>query len=146
MRKLFLLVMALFFFTVSFAITPTQESVKEASNQWGLALKSRDAEKITNLYAKDAFLFATFTNMLDSREKILAYFKNLTQKSDLNVDFNQQNVRLYGNTAINSGLYTFSFTDAEGKSVKVPARYSFVYTLTPQGWLIVEHHSSVLPE
>jgi hypothetical protein len=42
------------------------------------------------------------------------------------VKFGDQLIRVYGNTAVNTGYYTFSYTkDGENKSI--PARYSFTY-------------------
>lgn len=123
---------------------PQTQQVYQAGQQWAKALQSRNPENITALYAKDAILYATFTNMLDNKSEILNYFKGLTKKSNLKVTFNKQNVRLFGYTAINSGIYTFSYSD-NGKTINVPARYTFVYTSTPNGLLIVDHHSSLLP-
>jgi hypothetical protein len=49
------------------------------------------------------------------------------------------------NNAINTGLYTFTLTE-NGVQQQVPARYTFVYRRTNGEWLIVNHHSSVVPE
>ena len=46
------------------------------------------------------------------------------------------------NSALDAGVYTFSFGD--GSVVK--ARYSFTYRWDGQRWLITSHHSSVMPE
>jgi hypothetical protein len=60
------------------------------------------------------------------------------------VSFGDQRIRVYGNTAINTGYYTVSFVkDGEAKSI--PARYSFVYVKRGKDWLIVDHHSSAMP-
>ena len=60
------------------------------------------------------------------------------------VAFGDQLIRVYGNTAINTGYYTFSFVkDGEVKSL--PARYSFVYVKHNGAWKIVDHHSSKMP-
>src|SRR6516225_5537244 len=37
-----------------------------------------------------------------------------------------QLIRVYGNTAVNSGYYTFSYTK-DGETKSIPARYSFTY-------------------
>lgn len=145
MKKLQVSLLLLIFTSCIWAAAAnTQQGVKQAGQEWAAALSARDAQKITNLYAKDALLYATFTNMLDNQPARYAYFQGLVKNPDLKVVFDKQNIRLFGNTAINSGLYTFSFTD-QGKVVTVPARYTFVYTLTPKGWMIVDHHSSKLP-
>ena len=42
------------------------------------------------------------------------------------VKFGDQLIRVYGNTAVNSGYYTFSFTK-DGETKSIPARYSLTY-------------------
>ena len=75
------------------------------------------------------------------RDYFVTAFKVL---SGLKVTFGDQLVRVYDNAAVNTGYYTFSFVkDAETKSV--PARYSFTYVKRGDDWLIVDHHSSVMP-
>ena len=136
----------LFFFMVSsFAFETNDKSVIEAGSTWAAALKARDVQQITSLYDKDAYLYATFKNMADSQADIREYFEKLFKHQNLNVVFVKQFVRDYGDVALNSGLYTFSYQDDGAKKVSVPARYTFVYLKTPQGWKIIDHHSSVLP-
>jgi hypothetical protein len=60
------------------------------------------------------------------------------------VTFGDQLIRVYGNTAINTGYYTFSFTK-DGEAKTIPARYSFVYLKRDGRWMIVDHHSSAMP-
>ena len=45
--------------------------------------------------------------------------------------------------AVDTGLYTFHYATT-GESVR--ARYSFTYGWDGDGWRIVSHHSSVMPE
>jgi hypothetical protein len=45
-----------------------------------------------------------------------------------------------------SGLYTFMYEDKRGKTVKAPARYTFVWEKRDGEWKIVKHHSSLRPE
>ena len=42
----------------------------------------------------------------------------------LKVSFGEQLIRVYGNTAVNTGYYTFSFVK-DGEPKTLPARYSF---------------------
>jgi uncharacterized protein (TIGR02246 family) len=126
--------------------TVSHDEVKILGQDWGTALASEDANQMTALYDNEAVLLATFNDELDTAEEIEKYFIGLLQKPDLKVVFNNQNVRvLDDNTATNSGLYTFSFTE-NGKTVKVPARYTFLYEKKGDRWMIVEHHSSTRPE
>ena len=46
---------------------------------------------------------------------------------------------------IHTGTYTFKWYE-DGRQVVVPARYTIVWTMTPDGWRITNHHSSALPE
>jgi uncharacterized protein (TIGR02246 family) len=121
-------------------------AVKRLSEEWAKRLNAHQPVKISALYGDSFILYATFSNKIDTREALHHYFVTLMKKKDLKVVFNEQNIRVHGAGAVDSGLYTFSFTDEKGKKVEVPARYTFVYELSPEGWKIVDHHSSVLPE
>jgi uncharacterized protein (TIGR02246 family) len=125
---------------------PSHQEIEQLGQQWATALASRDVSQITALYDPEAVLLATFTSELDAPEEIQTYFSELLQKPDLQVAFDTQNLRILDeNSATNSGLYTFSFTEA-GETVQVPARYTFVYEKRGDRWVIIEHHSSIRPE
>lgn len=145
MKKYLAFILFFFYSALSFAAPQADPQIEKLGQQWATALSSGNPQKIAALYDKNAFLYATFNNKLSTTDSLLNYFKKLMQHKNLAVQFNKQNIRRYNETAINSGLYTFSYTDGN-KTVKIPARYTFVYTLEPQGWLIVDHHSSQLPE
>ena len=144
LKKIILGLALLFSITTSFA-APTQEQIMQLTKTWEDTLATRNAQKIADLYDKNAILYATFENMVDTPEGILQYFQKLVKHKDLKVVFNNQNVRIFGETAIDSGLYTFSYDD-DGEKESVPARYTLVYAHTGKGWVIVEHHSSKLPD
>ncbi len=54
--------------------------------------------------------------------------------------------RLDDDSAVDAGVYTFTLNNADGSIVQVQARYSFVYEKRNGRWLIINHHSSVMPE
>jgi len=62
----------------------------------------------------------------------------------LKVAFGDQLIRVYGNTAVNTGYYTFSYVK-DGETKTLPARYSLTYVNNGERWLIVDHHSSAMP-
>lgn len=127
-------------------INPLNTEVEKAGEQWAQPLASRKVENIIALYDSQAVLLATFTNQLDSTDKISNYFTGLFQKEGLKVQYNEQKIRILDeNTAVNCGLYTFSYTE-NGKVVEVPARYTFIYEKKGDNWSIVQHHSSIRPE
>ena len=55
----------------------------------------------------------------------------------------QRFIKLGCNTALDAGLYTFTFAKT-GAVVK--ARYSYTYENIGGQWLITSHHSSAMPE
>jgi uncharacterized protein (TIGR02246 family) len=128
------------------ATIPSGDEVSSLGRTWGNALAARDPKKMAALYDPKAVLIATFTNELDTPAEINNYFVGLMTKEKLQVAFNKQNIRILDeNTATNSGLYTFSYME-NGKTIAVPARYTFVYEKRDGKWTIVEHHSSIRPE
>jgi hypothetical protein len=62
----------------------------------------------------------------------------------LKVTFGEQLIRVYGNAAVNTGYYTFSYVK-DGETKSLPARYSFTYVKNGERWLIVDHQSSAMP-
>jgi hypothetical protein len=88
------------------------------------------------LYAKDAVLWGTLSPTIRSdAAAVKAYFVGAFQALPKAV---------YGNTAVNSGYYTFSYTK-DGETKSIPARYSFTYVKDGNDWKIVDHHSSAVP-
>ena len=71
----------------------------------------------------------------------VAAFQALPKAS---VMFGEQLIRVYGDTAVNTGYYTFSYTK-DGETKSIPARYSFTYVRDGNEWKIVDHHSSAMP-
>jgi hypothetical protein len=60
------------------------------------------------------------------------------------VKFGDQLIRVYGDTAVNTGYYTFSYTK-DGETKSIPARYSFTFVKEGNDCKIVDHHSSAVP-
>ena len=110
--------------------------------EWNTALQTGEPRNVTALYESNAILLPTISNQVrHNHEEIEDYFIHFLAKSPKGV-INESNIRTFGSIAINSGIYTFTFSD--GNSVQ--ARFTYVYRWNGQRWLIVEHHSSALPE
>ncbi|MFZ0123017.1 MAG: DUF4440 domain-containing protein [Xanthobacteraceae bacterium] len=76
---------------------------------------------------------------------VKAYFVGAFQAlPKATVQFGDQLIRVYGDTAVNTGYYTFSYTK-DGETKSIPARYSFTYVKDGNDWKIVDHHSSAIP-
>lgn len=111
-------------------------------DDWNAALKSRDPSKVVALYASDAILLPTVSNQVrHNLQEIESYFVDFVAKGPSG-KIDQSNIRVFDHLAINSGVYTFSFDD----QTEVQARYTFVYRRQDDGWVIIEHHSSKMPE
>jgi len=141
-----LAVIVAFLLLASVASAGSKEDVAAAASTWAQALAENEPDKLLPLYAEDAVLWGTLsptvrTDRSALREYFIAAFKALPS---LKVAFGDQLIRVYGDTAINTGYYTFSFgKDGEAKSL--PARYSFTYVKSGDRWLIADHHSSAVP-
>ena len=113
----------------------------ELLQKWTDAVKGGDAKQVTSLYHNDGILLGTFSGKERvGHELILEYFENLL-KSPVEVQIVSEHLHVFESSAVNSGLYNF-ITD--GKTIN--ARFSFAYSKNDDGWKIISHHSSVLPE
>jgi uncharacterized protein (TIGR02246 family) len=123
-----------------------KEDVAAVTLAWGRALGEDIPDKVLPFYADDAVLWGTLSPSVRAdrnalRDYFVTAFKVLP---GLKVDFGDQLIRVYGDTAVNTGYYTFSYSK-DGEMRSLPARYSFTYVKIGERWLIVDHHSSVMP-
>jgi uncharacterized protein (TIGR02246 family) len=123
-----------------------REAVASATQKWTTVFAENNPDTILPLYSKDAVLWGTLSPTVRSDSAGLkAYFVGAFQAlPKATVTFGEQLIRVYGDTAVNTGYYTFSYTkDGEAKSI--PARYSFTYVKEGNDCKIVDHHSSAAP-
>tara|TARA_B100000424_G_C22931914_1_gene495741 strand:+ start:886 stop:1254 length:369 start_codon:yes stop_codon:yes gene_type:complete len=111
-------------------------------DDWNKALQTGNSDEVVKLYDKNAILLPTLSPQVrHSHEEIKDYFVHFLAKKPIG-KINESNIRIFGNLAINSGIYTFNFKD--GSSAQ--ARFTYVYKKVDENnWIIVEHHSSLLP-
>lgn len=111
-------------------------------DDWNQALQTGDPKKITSLYDTEGILIPTLSNQVrHNHEEIEDYFAHFLVKSPRS-QIDESNIRIFNNIAIHSGIYTFTFKD--DKSTQ--ARFTYVYRWNGQCWMIIEHHSSTMPE
>lgn len=111
-------------------------------DQWNSALKTGDPKKVAECYSEEGILLPTVSNKVrHNHAEIEDYFVHFLAKGPQG-EIDESNIRIYNDIAINSGIYTFSFSDGN----KVQGRFTFVYRHEESGWKIIEHHSSVMPE
>ncbi len=135
----------LFSFASNALVSPKDE-VAEATQTWAQALGEDDPDKVLPLYAEDAVLWGTLSPTVRAdRAALRDYFVTAFRVlPGLKVAFGDQLIRVYGNTAVNTGYYTFSYIK-DGETKSLPARYRFTFVKNGERWLIVDHHSSAMP-
>ncbi len=128
---------------------PVADAVAAEYHAWLKAVSEADGDPAPMLkfYAPDAVLVATFSPVLLHNDKgeLAEYFKKFTALPKISGTTQDLQTRVYGDFAINTGLYTFTYETPDSEPVAVPARFTFVYRRVGDQWLIVDHHSSVVP-
>lgn len=110
--------------------------------RWNQSLQTGKPEVVVNNYAERSILLPTLSgvNRITKAEKEDYFDHFLAGKPQGRVT--QRQITLGCNMAVDSGLYTFHM-GSSGKDVG--ARYTYTYQWNGQNWLIVSHHSSLLP-
>jgi len=125
---------------------PTELDIRNLFLTWNAALATGDPQKVADLYAPDAVLLPTVSNQVRrTRTEIVDYFTKFLKDKPQGEMRDQIVDVLDTDTAVNAGVYEFTLTK-EGKQQHVKARYTYVYELRDGKWLIVNHHSSAMPE
>ncbi|MET9818255.1 SgcJ/EcaC family oxidoreductase [Streptomyces sp. NPDC006355] len=131
------------------ARTATKAQVLGLFDNWNAALRTGDPQKVADLYAKDAVLLPTVSNNVRTdRAEIVDYFEHFLRNKPVGTKIESVVNVLDRDTVIDTGVYEFALTDpATGEKNTVKARYTYAYEKQPDGrWLIVNHHSSKMPE
>lgn len=124
--------------------TATTSQVEALFNNWNAALQTRDPKKIAELYVNKAVLLPTLSNTpRTNHQELEDYFAYFVKNSPVG-KLNSHVIRSGCNWATDTGLYTFTFDGKNGKET-VNARFSYAYEYIDNKWLIVSHHSSLLP-
>jgi hypothetical protein len=132
--------------SVQAATACPQEAAARAVDKWTTVFAENSPDAMMALYAKDAVLWGTLSPTVRSDPAALkAYFVGAFQAlPKATVKFGDQLIRVYGDTAVNTGYYTFSYAK-DGETRSIPARYSFTYVKDGDDCKIVDHHSSAMP-
>ena len=122
------------------------EEITAAGAKWAAIFVDDNPDAILALYDDAAVLWGTLSpTLLVGKPGIRGYFERAFKAlPGHKVAFGEQVVRVYGDTAISSGYYTFSYVK-DGQPASIPARFSFVYRKRDGNWMIVDHHSSAMP-
>ncbi|MFC7265289.1 SgcJ/EcaC family oxidoreductase [Streptomyces lutosisoli] len=127
---------------------PTKKQIAALFDDWNAALQTGDPEKVTERYADDAVLLPTVSNKIRTDHAgIEDYFEHFLENKPVGKKIETIVNVLDKNSAIDTGLYEFTLTDPDtGAQRVVEARYTYEYEKRGGEWLIVNHHSSMMPE
>lgn len=120
-----------------------EQQVASLFDRWNASLATGNPHKVVENYAPTSLLLPTVSNKprYSAAEKE-DYFEHFLHDSPSG-KIEQRFVSIGCNTAVDAGLYTFTFAKT-GAVVK--ARYSYTYAYMGGKWLITSHHSSAMPE
>lgn len=129
---------------------PKNEKDREIAglfDKWNATLKTGSASAMTSLYAPDAMLQPTLSNKVRTTPaEIQDYFDHFLMGKPVGTINFREIHRLGPDAAMDSGVYTFTLTNADGSKKDVQARYTFLYERLDGQWKIINHHSSAMPE
>ena len=121
----------------------SEAEISALFDRWNESLASGNPSKVVANYAERSILLPTVSNKVrfrvDDKEDYFAHFLENHQSGKIDQRF----VDIGCNTAMDAGLYTFSFAKT---GTSVSGRYSYTYHWDGEQWLITSHHSSVMPE
>lgn len=125
--------------------TVTKADIADLFEQWDQSLQTGQPSEVIKTYARDAILVPTVSNQVrHTPSEIEDYFRGfLALKPDGRIV--EQNIQIFCDLAVNSGIYAFAVVQEEQPS-ELKARFTFVYRKIGDRWLIVDHHSSGMPE
>ncbi|MBF7728921.1 SgcJ/EcaC family oxidoreductase [Pseudomonas sp. N040] len=121
----------------------SQAEIAELFERWNQSLLTGDPSRVVANYAVDSVLLPTVSNMprMTPEQKEDYFHHFLENQPSGKID--SRTIQLYCNTAVDVGLYTFTFAKT---GAQVHARFTYTYKWDGQQWLITSHHSSAMPE
>lgn len=139
LQRLVLATALLAVFTVQAA---PEDEVRAAGRKWIEGIGMGDPDYMVALYAEDGILHGTGSPVVRvGHQLIREYFAGLNAPVTMHF-VEPQHIRIFGDVAVNTGNYETVI----GTAAPIRLRYSFVYQKVGDEWLIVDHHSSRMPE
>ncbi|MCB9359896.1 MAG: DUF4440 domain-containing protein [Flavobacteriales bacterium] len=122
------------------------KSIVSSLSEWKEAIESRDVNKVIQLYHPDAVFWGEFSNTIrTTKNQIIDYYNYFLSLDNLKIGIQNIQVRVYKDVAIISGTYSFTY-QLNNKIELTLSSFSFVYKIEGKDWLIVDHHSSIVPK
>ena len=87
----------------------SQNDITALFDQWNAAIQTGDPKTVAALYESNGILLPTLSNKVrHNHEEIEDYFVRFLANGPVG-KIDEGNIRTFGEMAINSGIYTFSF-------------------------------------
>jgi uncharacterized protein (TIGR02246 family) len=124
----------------------TKAQIEFAVLQWAERLNSHDPAQVAALYAPDATLWGTTSPALATTPAgIRTYFEQaLSVPMPPKAFVVSQHIQFFGEVVISSGRYDLTFGSGT-EAGTVPGRFTMAFERRADRWLIVNHHSSIIP-
>jgi uncharacterized protein (TIGR02246 family) len=121
----------------------SEAEITSLFDRWNRSLQTGDPHNVVANYAERSILLPTVSNepRLTPAEKEDYFHHFLENRPSGTIDL--RFVELGCNTAVDAGLYTFTFAKT---GTVVSGRYTYTYRWNGSDWLITSHHSSAMPE
>jgi ketosteroid isomerase-like protein len=112
--------------------------VADLQAKWAAAFAKLDAEALSSLYSRHAFLYGSNPNLYRGQEGAKAYFSGLPRWQSQSVKFTDIMTEAAGTGVVSmAGTANFMF-DEEALTVKI----TWVIVREDGGWKILSHHVS----
>jgi hypothetical protein len=123
-----------------------ETAVLEALQKWVSTINSRQPSAVSRLYSEDAVFLPTLSHSrIHGSMNRTTYFARLLGKSGFRVDILELEVQMLGDIGVCSGVYDFDYA-FRGDDTRLEARFSMVFQRINGVYLIVNHHSSQVPD
>ncbi|MFN3550446.1 MAG: nuclear transport factor 2 family protein [Endomicrobiia bacterium] len=116
-------------------------------NRWKNALQSKDPKKISKLYLRDAIFIPTFSQKLKiGQSEAEEYFQEFLKKNPKVRIIKRITKTIDKKHYLEAGIYEFNVGTKNDQSV-VRCRFTFIWRYEQkEGWQILHHHSSLIPQ
>jgi uncharacterized protein (TIGR02246 family) len=129
------------------AVASPRDDALSVIEKFKKSFDAGDVQALVNLFAPDAILLGTTSpKIAKTRQEIEEYFQALTQFTSRSFTVDNDSAIVLSNDAVLfAGFDTFVLV-RDGKTIEVPARFTFVIAKTNDGWQIAHFHSSMRPK
>lgn len=152
-----LLILGVFPLGIAFASNPNQAEIKKIYYSWCSSISSAkgNPQEMVKFYEPNKAVVYPISSpdllppkspkVLYSRKGgLYGYFAFLTGLPNIRCTTNKLDTQITNNEMMNTGTYTFSYTDNNGKTKKITANFTFNYEKFNNQYLIIKQRSSVL--